>query len=601
MPVSVRPGQTKTFTFDRLVHQQSSTLISKTLTLEYTQNPAWCALQSLPYLMEFPDECSEQTFSRYYANSLSASIIKHYPEVRQVFDQWKMADSQSLLSNLEKNPGLKSILLEETPWLQDAVNESEQKKRIALLFDINKLSEEQEQNLDKLQKKQLPGGGFAWFGGQEADRYITQHIIAGLGQLYHLKIIDTASQKAATLRRHALSYLDNELLADYTKAIMYRDYRSDGITAIEIHAWYARSYYPDIKMSETLEAVQQLYLVRAARQWPDLSLYEQGLVALTFLHYGQTDLPNAIIRSLLETAQQSPEEGMYWAKNRSGYFWYQSPLETQALLIELFTEAGKEQKAVEEMKLWLLRNKQVNNWSTTKATAAACYVLLMDGDANLLSRDTHSTIELNGKDLTQLKPDLSTEAGTGYVKTSWSGEQVTPSLGKVRIVNRGTTVNWGALHWSYTEKPDKITSASTNIQLERHYFVEKRDHSGLVLIAADTLHPPRTGDVLKVVVYLKADRDFEYVHLKDMSPSGTEPVGILSTFQYQDGLYYYREIKDAATHFFINRLHKGNYVFEYRLRVTQSGNFSTGITSVQSMYAPEFNAHSEGRRLDILP
>jgi uncharacterized protein YfaS (alpha-2-macroglobulin family) len=599
MPMMVRAGQTKVFTFDKLLNPKSTTLVNKTLTLEYTQNPAWYAVQSLPYLMEFPYECSEQIFSRYYANSLSASIVNHNPQIKTVFERWKATDSKALLSNLEKNPELKATLLEETPWLRDAVGEAEQKKRIALLFDLNNLSNEQDQNLEKLQRKQMPEGGFPWFGGNQPDRYITQHVIAGIGQLYRLNIAGGDNVKLNNIRNNALRYLDAELLKDYRKALALSNYKLALIDATEIHAWYARSYYPAAAISADLKEAQQLYMDRAAKQWSKQNIYQQALIALTLQRYNRPEVAKAIIRSLMETAQQSNELGMYWANNRLGWYWYQSPIETQSLMIELFTEAGNQPKAVEEMKIWLLRNKQTNNWRTTKATAAACYALLMKGES-MLSTTSTSAIKLNNQLLTQLRPDIQTEAGTGYFKTSWTGAEVKPGLGRVDVANSGKTVSWGALHWQYTEQLDKISSSNTDITLERKYFIEKPDNGGKVLIAVDAQHVPKTGDVLKVVVYLKAGRNYEYVQLRDMRPAGTEPVDVISNYKYQDGLYYYQVTKDVATNFFISWLNKGNYVFEYRLRVVQPGNYATGISSVQSMYAPEFNAHSEGRRMLII-
>ncbi len=343
------------------------------------------------------------------------------------------------------------------------------------------------------------------------------------------------------------------------------------------------------------------YLELAAQQWTKKSVYEQAMIALTMQRNKKPEVAQKIIRSLLETSQQSDDMGMYWAKNQLGYYWYQSPVETQSLMIELFTEAGNNEKVVEEMKTWLLRNKQANNWKTTKATAAACYALLSKGSDWLADNNSTSTIKLNGKALTELKPDTKADAGTGYIKTNWTDNQVKPELGKVDIKNEGKTIAWGALYWQYLEKLDKITPSTTDIQLERKYFIQKQTDAGPVLTAVDATHQPKTGDLLKVVVYLKAGRDFEYIHLKDMRPAGTEPVDILSTYKYQDGLYYYQVTKDVATNFFISTLNKGNYVFEYGLRVAQPGNFSTGISTIESMYAPEFNAHSEGSRLVVKP
>lgn len=596
MPMMVRAGQTRGFTFDKLVNQTSATLKNKTLTLEYTQNPAWYAVQALPYMMEFPYECSEQVFSRYYANSLATDIVTKTPAIKRVFDQWKSVNSNELLSNLEKNQELKSTLIEETPWLKDAENETEQKKRIALLFDLNKMSDELKLNFEKLQKRQLPDGGFTWFAGDRPDRYISQHIAEGIGELYHIHI-GAGQTGLKQMSDDLIRYLDGQVIEDEKERIKSKDPKwrySD----LDIHAWFTRSYFLDKPLSNELAKAQEAYLKWALDQWKYRNVYEQGMIALTMQRYNKPAVTLQIERSLLETAQQSDDMGMYWAANHRGYFWYESPVETQSLLIELFTEAGDNTKAVDEMKIWLLRNKQTNNWKTTKATAAACYALLLKG-SNLLADTGRSVISLGGQPLELLKPDVKTDAGTGYIKTSWADEQIKPNLGKVEIKNNSTNISWGALHWQYLENLDKITSSETNLKLERKYFIQKQTDAGPVLTAVNATHLPKTGDLLKVVVYLKADRDFEYVQLKDMRPAGTEPVDALSTYKYQDGLYYYQVTKDVATNFFFSYLNKGSYVFEYQLRVAQPGNFSTGITSIQFMYAPEFNAHSQGERMKI--
>ncbi|GAA3975859.1 alpha-2-macroglobulin family protein [Mucilaginibacter dorajii] len=600
MPMMVRVGQARAFTFDKLLKQTSTTLKSKTLTLEYTQNPAWYAVQALPYMMEYPYECSEQTFNRYYANSLASNLIIKMPVIKQVFDRWKAGNSDELLSNLEKNQDLKATLLEETPWLRDALSETEQKKRIALLFDLNKMSYELQANLDKLQQRQLPDGGFAWFGGDRADRYITQDILAGIGQLYHLGIADLSNLGLKNIADKAMTYLDQQLVADAALRQSSKSYDTRELSSLEIHSYYTQSYFTARALSHEQQVLLANYLNLAQKQWVHKKVYEQALIALTMLRNKKAQVAEVIIKSLLENARQSDDLGMYWAANKQGYYWYESPVETQSLMIELFTEAGNNNKAVDEMKIWLLRNKQTTNWQSTKATAAACYALLLNG-SNLLSTDAGTSIKLDGKPLDELKSGIKADAETGYIKASWTDEQIKPALGKVELKNSGNSISWGALHWQYLENLDKITSAQTNIHLERKYFIKKQTATGSVLTAVDANHQPKTGDVLKVVVYLKADRDFEYVQLKDMRPSGTEPEDALSTYKYQDGLYYYQVTKDVATNFFISYLNKGNYVFEYNLRVVQPGSFSTGITCVQSMYAPEFNAHSVGGRMTVKP
>ncbi len=287
---------------------------------------------------------------------------------------------------------------------------------------------------------------------------------------------------------------------------------------------------------------------------------------------------------------------MYWAKNRLGYYWYQSPVETQALLIELFSEIGNEEKAVEEMKIWLLRNKQTTNWKSTKATALACYSLLLRGE-NWIESEATSQLTIGMQPLTVLKPELKADAGTGYLKTAWKDEQIKPELGTIAVQNLGKVTSWGAAYWQYLEQMDKISTAETQLKLERKYFIQKQTDAGPKLYEVNAGQQAKTGDVLKVVVYLNADRDYEYIHLKDMRPAGTEPADVLSGYKYQERFYYYQVTKDVATNFFINYLPKGKYVFEYNLRVVQPGNFSTGISSIQCLYAPEFSAHSAGGRI----
>lgn len=598
MPLMVRAGESKSFTFDKLVNQKSTTLKNKTFTLEYTQNPAWYAVQAMPYLMEFPYECAEQTFSRYFANSLATNLINKMPVIQQVFRQWKNANSTMLLSNLERNPELKATLLEETPWLKDAENETEQKNRMALLFDLSRMGNELKLNLDKLQKLQMGNGGFVWFGGDRADRYITQHILAGIGQLYHLNI-DLNNATLKMMSRRAIHYMDGQLLNDDKDAKKLKNYETRAIDPTEAHAWYARSFFPNAPMSADLKKVQTNYLDRAESQRLTQGVYQQGMIALTMLRYGKADVARKIIKSLLETAQQSDELGMYWRKNQLGYYWYESPVETQSLLISLFTEAGGQEKTISEMKIWLLRSKQTNSWQTTKATSAAIYALLMKNEDWLSSSNT-SIINVNGKPLTELKPDTKADAGSGYTKTVWTDEQVKPALGNISISNKGTSVSFGAAHWQYLEQLDKITPASTYIRLRRNYFIVKPGTSGDTFILVDSNHQPKTGDLLKVIVYLDADLDFEYVQLKDLRPAGTEPVSTLSEWKYQDRLFYYQVTKDVATNFFINRLSKGSYVFEYQLRVAQPGHFSTGVATVQCIYAPEFSAHSQGGRIGFV-
>ena len=601
LPFSIRAGKEKAFTFDKLVNNTSKTLRNHRLTLEFTSAPAWYAVQALPYIMEYPYECAEQTFSRYYANTLATTIVTKTPRIKQIFEQWNTPDSKALMSNLEKNQELKQVMLEETPWVMQAKNETERKKRIGLLFDLNRMSSELNRAFDKLKKIQNNDGGFPWFEGFPSTRYITQHIVAGMAHLKKLDAMQAGNAPdAEAIIQKGLSYLDAETWKDYDGLIRRKaELKKQQISSIQLHYLYACSFSGHQPDGKRLEAFRY-YLGQAGEYWKTFSTYEKAMAALVLHRNNQPDKAMEIIRSLKEYAQQSEELGMYWKDNVAGYFWYQAPVETQAMLIEAFDEVAKDGDAVEEMKIWLLRNKQTNDWKTTKATSEAIYALLMTG-GSLLDESRLLEVEIGDKPLAQAaKEAIKPEPGTGYVKTSWQGADITPRMGKLNVKNPNNKgIAWGGMYWQYFEQLDKITSAETDLKMNKQLFLRTLTKKGEELQPINEANKLKVGDLVRVRMELRADRDYEYVHLKDMRASGFEPVSTRSGHRYQDGLWYYESIKDASTNFFITYLRKGTYVFEYDLRVSHAGDFSNGITTFQCMYAPEFSSHSEGIRVTV--
>ncbi|HEV7783122.1 MAG TPA: alpha-2-macroglobulin family protein, partial [Chitinophagaceae bacterium] len=604
MPLPMRGAGTKNFTFSKLLNSgQSETLQHHALTLEYTSNPAWYAIQALPYLMEYPYECAEQTWNRYYANSLATYISNSSPRIRQVFEKWKIKDTAALMSNLQKNQELKAVLLEETPWVLQAKNEAEQKRNIALLFDMVKMSEQLNSAYDKLKQMQSSNGGFVWFSGGPDDRYITQYIATGIGHLKKLKASpDGQDSKLKAILSTAIPYLDRKIKEDYDNLIKYKaNLKSQNIGYTQIQYLYMRSFFPEYKIEAASQTAYNYYYSQAQQYWVGQSKYMQGMIALALHRTNDTKTPVAILKSLKETSVTNEEMGMYWKDQHSGWFWYEAPIETHALLIETFQEVGKDITTVDDLRTWLLKNKQTNNWKTTKATAEACYALLLQG-TEWLSSEPVVEIKL-GTTTTIKSTDAGQEAGTGYFKKVLEGKKINSQMGNISVTvsssapNQGVT--WGGVYWQYFEDLDKITTASTPLKLVKKLFVEKNTDRGPVITPVNDGDVLKVGNKIKVRVELRVDRDMEYVHMKDMRASALEPVNVLSSYKYQGGLGYYESTKDASTNFFFSYLRKGTYVFEYPLFVTHAGNFSNGVTTIQCMYAPEFTSHSEGVRINV--
>jgi uncharacterized protein YfaS (alpha-2-macroglobulin family) len=599
LPLPVRAGQTKQFSLASMKNP-SNTLRNHKVTLEFTDNPAWYAVQALPYIMEYPYECTEQIFSRFYANSLATHVANKHPRIKTVFDRWKNYQPDALLSNLSKNQELKYALLEETPWVMDAQNEAQQKQNIALLFDLNKMAYEQEAALKKITERQLGNGGFAWFPGGRDDWYITQYLVEGMGHLDKLGVKSLKKdEKTAIIIRKAVQYCDDRLVEYYENMKKYtkkEDLDNDHLDYMPVHYLYTRSFFQEIPIEGKIKEVAQYYENQAIKYWMNKDIYAQGLLALALNRHQKMEATLAILKSLKERALMSEELGMYWKTNR-GWFWYEMPIETHALMIEVFDEITNDQKTVDELRVWLLKNKQTNAWKTTKATSSAIYALLLRG-ADWLSNTKPAEITLGSMKVVEAAN--SKEAGTGYFKTSWVGKDIKNDFANVTVKNPNSTIAWGAMYWQYFENLDKIkTFEATPLTIKKQLFKTENSDKGVIMRPISEGNTLKVGDKVQVRIEIRVDRDMEYVHLKDMRASGFEPENVLSQYKWQGGLGYYESTRDAATNFFISYLPKGTYVFEYPLRATLRGDFSNGITTMQCMYAPEFTSHSQGIRVKI--
>jgi len=401
---------------------------------------------------------------------------------------------------------------------------------------------------------------------------------------------------------NAVLFCDKKLKQDfdYIKKHNKNYLNENHLSYMHIQYLYMRSYF-DVKqlpLSKSCNEAVEYFKKQAQKYWLQNSRYMQGMIALSLNRFGDKKTPTDIMKSLKENALNNEEMGMYWKDNYAGYYWYQAPIEMQALMIEAFDEVSNDLKAVDDLKTWLIKSKQTQNWGTTRATSEAIYAMLLRG-SDWLATEPNVEINLgNVKINPKTDKDIKVEPGTGYFKKVFTGNEIQPSMGKVKVVKKDAGVSYGSLYWQYFEQLDKITPHETPLKLNKKLFVEKNTASGPV-IEPITKNKLKVGDKVIVRIELRVDRDMEYVHLKDMRASGFEPLNVLSRYKYQDGLGYYEATKDASTNFFISYLPKGTFVFEYPLVVSHAGNFSNGISTIQCMYAPEFTSHSEGIRVKV--
>lgn len=592
--MTVRANQTRTFTFDSFINQLKN-VDSKSFTVEFAGNPTWYAIQALPTLSQPANENAIDYMTAYYANKLASYIANANPEIAATFDKWKKAGEarNALLSNLEKNRELKNTLLEETPWVMDAKDETEQKRQIALLFDLNQQKNQTDKYLDKLLKFQAPGGGFSWFEKMPESRYITQEVLLNLARLNRMTK-EKRSAKEKTMVEKALNYLDLMIARDFVELKKHNKdyYKQNVISNIQLFYLLTRSEYKDIPVAEAAKAAVEFYTAQSEKYWTDWTLYGKAMMA-TVAHRNNKDLvANDILKSLKENALQSDEIGMYWAKNTSGRWWDERPIAVQTAMLEAFSEITGNNKDADEMKIWLLKQKQTQCWDTPISTVDAIYALLNHG-ADWLSDIGSTTIKLGN---ISLKPQ-NTENGTAYFKEEIPVSTLKPDLGRITVSKKGSNgIGWGAVYWQYYQDPDKVKDQGKEMTISKKLYVEKINlgKKSIVPIVQTILHK---GDKVITRLVLTTDRNLEFVVLKDLRAACFEPVDQTSGYQWRDGTGYYYSIKDTSTQYFFDFLPKGTYVFEHEVWVNNTGRFTSGITSVQCLYAPEFISHTSGEKI----
>lgn len=597
LPMDVNGNQTNVFSMDRLVHPQSSTLQNYRLSLEFASNPAWYAVQALPVLSAPDNDNAVSWFASYYANALGSHISKTFPKVATMIDGWKKqgGDSETLLSNLEKNDDLKNVLLEETPWVLEAKNETEQKQRLSLLFDLNRNQNLTRTAIDKLQELQTDEGGWSWIKGLYPSRNITQYVLYGFGRLDELNA-NEFDAAIAVMREKAVNYIDRQALRSFEQLKQNNKKWKNiaSISNIDLEYMFVRSMYNQYELSPESKSMIDFYTSVLIKNWTKFDLYERSLIAIIMQRNGNTSLSSAILKSFREHATIDSEKGMFWANNRSHVFVSQSAVSVHTFIMDAFRISGAQADEMDLMKKWLLKQKQTQLWESTQATLDAIYALLSTG-SDWFSSENEVRLTI-GK--TVIEPQHQ-ELGTGYFKKTWSGREIVPDMGSVKVENKGKSPSWGALYWQYFEETDKISKTDAGLDVEKKLFVEKIDDSGKQLIPLDNNSSLNVGDKVVVRLTVRSDRDFEFVHLKDMRAACFEPIAQISGVRWQDRLIYYQTSKDASTNFYFDVMPRGTYILEYPVYVNREGSYSNGITTVQCMYAPEFASHTNGIRINV--
>ena len=581
LPIYMNSIGEKAYSFDK----NSRSKENYRLTFELSSNPIWYAVLALPTLTEPSQNNVTDIAASYYVNSIAANIARSNPHIIETIQNWKLTkDDASLSSKLEQNSELKSILLEASPWVMQAQNESERMQSLAQLFDENRLNYLQTQALKKLADLQTPSGGWSWFKGMYPSRFMTLNVLTILQKTSLIAQVQYGEQEKM-MQIKALRYIDNQIKKDFETPQKRID--SDQIIYL-----YTRSLYRDIPLGDALDAHKHLMSL-ALKQWSQFSLYDKALIAITLKNYGFTKEAKNVLKSLRQYAITDPTEGMYWPNNRNAYYRNSAVLKHTAIM-EAFQEIEGNSPEINQMKQWLLRQKQVQNWGSVPATVNAIYALLLTGD-DQLSSTTPISIKL-GKH--SFKTDTKKNP-LGYIKKSYQAESIQANMLSVEITKESNTPSWGAMYLQYFEKLDKVKSQKTALSVNKELFIATLGANGKQELSPIDKQELKIGSKVMIRLTLSLNSDMEFLHLKDLRAACFEPIEQLSGIHWNFSSVYYQDTKDAATHFFFNSLARGTYVIEYPVWVNQSGTYQDGIATFQSIYSPEFNAFSSATKIEI--
>ena len=584
VPLNVNGEGAHTFSLENLFNKHSKTASEQRLTVEFTAHPAWYAVQALPVVANPQNEDALSWATAYYAHSLAACIVKENPRIKQVFDSWKAqgGTKETFMSNLQKNQELKNILLAETPWLTEATNEAEQKQRIATLFDLNTMNSQLAVSVEKLGELQNADGAWSWYKGMQGSRYVTTQVMEMLVRLNALTHQDADSRMQPMIQK-GFEYLGKQAAEEYKSMKEAEKKGAVGIRPSEQVLRYLYICALDGK-APVDEKVNRYFIDKLSGEGKELTIYGKALGAIILQQAGKVAEAKLFMQSLMEYSVVTDEMGRYFDTPKARYSWFSYKIPTEVAAMEAIQRITKDTKAIDEMKRWLLKQKQTQTWETPIATADAVYALMATGASDLLANTGGVEITL-GKEVIRTPAD----DAIGYIKKTMSGDVM--NIKKIRVDKEGTGMGWGAVYAQYLESMDQIGEQGNGLSVSRQLY--KGDE------ALNESAPLKVGDRITVRLTVKADRDMDFVQIKDDRAACMEPLQAVSGFRWGNGLGYYQATKDASTQFFIDQMRKGTYVIEYQVYVNRTGEYQAGIATVQSAYAPEFGGHTGGYRVMV--
>ena len=585
--IQLRGDESRSIKVKDLFNAGSKTATDKNVRIEMTANPQWHIISSLPLLSNPDNDNAISWATALYANSLSYHIVKTNPRIKKVFDTWRLYEKNNddFLSELKRNEELKNIVMSETPWLVEAEDEETRKRQIAFLFDENGINSRLSTSAMQLKKFQLADGSWSWFGGMSGSRFITTRIAAMMARLRSMGVI--LSSDTEEMYRKSLAYLRSEVDKDYQQ--MRKDEQKQTPAYMVVKYLYICAI-DETAMKNADKKVNEYMINRLTGKSSELNIYEKSIMASVMSMGGKKAEAQTLLQSVIEYMVRSEEMGTYFDTRKAEYSYncYRIPTHVAAMEAIMRLSDGNDE-LFDEMRLWLLKQKQVQHWETPMASVDAIYAFLISKGGNV---DNNSVVTADMAPLGISTPD----DAIGFISHEFTDSELESALDKdknILFIRRGDGIGWVSVYTSYMEDIDNIRSyQGEGLGITRKYLLDGKEVTSRTKLGK--------GDRVRVCITISSDRDMDFICIKDSKAACMESVEQLSGYQYSNDLSYYRVNRDTSTEFFIDKLRKGTYTLYYDVYITRTGRYTSGISEIMSVYAPQFMSHSESFEIEVV-
>ncbi len=591
--VALKPGSRRTLDFPDMARNADPSRLDEQLVVTVDGQLFLGVLQALPYLVNYPYECTEQTLNRFLSTGILTSLYDQHPAVKRWAQELSARDTR--LETWDAPDPNRKLALEETPWLREARGGRETNLPLANTLDPRIAHATRVAALARLAKAQTSLGAFPWFPGGPPSPYMTLYVLHGFS-----KGLEFGVEVPKDVVAKAWSYMHRHYVDEWAREAMAHDCCWEWITFLN----YVLSSYPDESWTGGVfsEDDRREMLDFSFRHWREHSPYLKAYLALTLERAGRTGDARLVFDSVMDSAKSDVDLGTYWAPEDRAWLWYNDTIETHAFALRTLAELQPKDERREGLVQWLFLNKKLNHWKSTRATAEVLYALAyyLRGEGALGVTETVD-VTVGRREPTRFvfEPETSVERRPQLVL---AGDDLDPATdSQVVVEKQGPGLAFASATWHFSTEKMPESGSGDLLAVTRTFFrrVDRADGPALVPLQENaTLRP---GDEVEVQLSLRARHAAEYVHLRDPRAAGLEPVSQVSKHKWDLGIAWYEEVRDSGNNFFFEQLPAGEYTFKYRLRVAMAGSFRVGPATVQSMYAPEFAAYSAGAVLRVTP